>query len=62
MIRLRGRELGPALRQILSTGSTPALEATVTGAFAKTRPFVLSIWVLLIVAAWVGIAKPAIGG
>jgi hypothetical protein len=61
MIRLRGKALGPALREILSNGSTPALEATVAGAFAKTRPFVLSIWVLLIIAAWVGIAKPAIG-
>ena len=47
---------------ILEHGSTPELEATVTGSFAKTRPFVLSIWVLLIVAAWVGIAKPQLGG
>lgn len=62
MIRLRGRALGPALKQILAHGSTPELEATVTGSFAKTRPFVLAIWVLLVVAAWVGIAKPQFGG
>ncbi len=62
MIRMRGRALGPALRQILEHGSTPELEATVSGSFARTRPFVLSIWVLLVVAAWVGIAKPQLGG
>jgi hypothetical protein len=62
MIRLRGKALGPALRQILAEGSTPALEATVTASFARTRPFVLAIWTLLVAAAWVGISKPAIGG
>lgn len=62
MIRLRGRALGPALKQILEQGSTPALEATVAASFARTRPFVLAIWVLLVGAAWVGIAKPQFGG
>lgn len=61
MIRVRGKALGPALRQILSSGSTPALEAIVIGSFARTRPFVLGIWVLLVTAAWVGIAKPVVG-
>jgi hypothetical protein len=62
MIRMRGRALGPALKQILEHGSTPALEGAVTDSFAKTRPFVLAIWLLLVVAAWVGIAKPQFGG
>jgi hypothetical protein len=62
MIRVRGKPLGPALRQLLASGSTPELETVITGTFARTRPFVLSIWVLLIVAAWTGITKPQFGG
>ncbi len=62
MIRVRGRPLAPALRQVLAGGSTPELEAVITGTFAKTRPFVLAIWILLVVAAWIGISKPQFGG
>ena len=58
MIRLLGKPLGPALRQIFATGSTPELEAVVQRTFGRTRPFVLSIWILLVVAAYVGISKP----
>jgi hypothetical protein len=58
MIRVRGKPIGPALRAILATGSTPELEAQVARGFSRTRPFVLTIWVLLVAAAWVGIAKP----
>jgi hypothetical protein len=61
MIRLRGASLGPALRELLARGSTPKLEETVTAGFARTRPFVLAIWVGLVVAAYVGIAKPTFG-
>ncbi len=61
MIRLRGRPMGPALKQIFSAGSTPELEATVQRTFGRTRPFVLTIWALLVVAAYIGIAKPEFG-
>jgi len=61
MIRLRGKPSGPALKQIFATGSTPELEATVMRTFGRTRPFVLSIWALLVVAAYVGISKPEFG-
>lgn len=58
MIRLLGKPIGPALRSILATGSTPELEAAVARGFSRTRPFVLAIWVLLVAAAWVALAKP----
>ena len=58
MIRMRGKPMAPALQQIFASGSTPELEATVRRTFGKTRPFVLSIWGLLVVAAWLGISKP----
>jgi hypothetical protein len=58
MIRVLGKPIGPALRSILATGSTPELEAAVARGFSRTRPFVLAIWVLLVAAAWVALAKP----
>jgi hypothetical protein len=61
MIRLRGAPLGPALRELLARGSTPKIEETITTAFARTRPFVLAIWAGLVVAAYIGIAKPTFG-
>ena len=61
MIRVRGRPLGAALRELFASGSTPELEARITGTFARTRPFVLGIWALLVIAAWVGLAKPEMG-
>jgi len=61
MIRVRGAPLGPALRAVLATGSTPEHEAVIARTFARTRPFVLAIWVGLVFAAYLGIAKPALG-
>lgn len=60
MLRVVGKPLGPALTQLLSSGSTPELEATIKGTFARTRPFVLAIWALLLVAAYLGLAKPTL--
>ncbi len=60
-IRMVGRPMAPALRQIFTTGSTPDLEALVVRTQARTRPIVLCIWGLLILAAYFGIAKPSFG-
>jgi len=57
IIRILGKPLGPALRNVFANGSTPQLETIVQSTFAKTRPFVLIIWFLLVCAAYVGIAK-----
>jgi len=61
MIRMRGKPIGPALRKILSDGSSPELEAELVRGFDRTRPFILAIWFLLLVAAFVGLAKPTFG-
>jgi hypothetical protein len=60
MLRIFGAPLAPALRELLSRGSSPAVEATISATFARTRPWVLAIWVGLICAAYVGIAKPSL--
>ena len=57
-IRVFGKPMVPALRQIFTTGSTPELEDLVVRTQAKTRPMVLMIWALLVTAAFLGIAKP----
>ena len=62
MIRVRGKPLGPALRDTFAQGSTPEREAVITASFASTRPWVLAIWTLLLVAAYVGISKPMFPG
>lgn len=61
MIRVLGKPFGPALQQILTNGSTAELEATILRTSGRTRPFVLAIWVLLVVAAYIGISKPELG-
>jgi hypothetical protein len=58
---VRGRALAPALRALLAEGSTPEREAAVAGAAAAVRPWVFAIWGLLVLAAWIGIAKPDLG-
>jgi hypothetical protein len=58
MIRVRGAPLGPALRAVLTSGSTPELEQVIARTFGRTRPFVLAIWAGLVLAAWLAIAKP----
>jgi hypothetical protein len=57
-IRIFGKPLAATLRQIFTTGSTPELEGLLVKTQAKTRPMVLAIWGLLVVAAFLGIAKP----
>lgn len=61
MIRVLGTPSGVAMKQIFTTGSTPELEAVVTRTAGRTRPFVLAIWVGLVIAAYIGIAKPGFG-
>lgn len=61
LIRLRGKDLAPALRAVLAEGSTPEREAAVARASSAVRPWVFSIWALVALAAWIGIAKPDFG-
>lgn len=58
MIRWRLRPFAPAFGAIMAKGSHPAAEAQLSGAIAQVKPWVILIWLALIVAAWVGIAKP----
>jgi hypothetical protein len=51
---------GAAFARLASEGSTPEIEQAIDTSLRRTRPFVILIWVCLIAAAVVGVAKPAI--
>jgi hypothetical protein len=60
-IRVLSAPLAAALRTLLTQGSTADLEATVARQLGRIRPIVVAIWIGLIAAAYLGIAKPALG-
>lgn len=58
-VRLLAAPFGPAFAQVMESGSEPGLEATLSRAMARAKRVVVLIWVLLVAAAWLGVAKPA---
>lgn len=57
-IRFRLRPFGPALAALMTTGSTPAVERDLRAAVVGSQPFVAAIWVCVVGAALLGLAKP----
>lgn len=58
MIRVSLKPFGPAFAQLMSTGSTPEVEAAIGGSMRRAIPWVLAIWVLVFLAAFLGVFKP----
>ncbi len=58
MIRFAIKPYGVIFEEIVAEGSTPEREARFKSAAKVSRFWVKSLWALLLVAAWVGIAKP----
>jgi hypothetical protein len=50
--------MGPALAQLSSGEPTPA-NGAIAASLNRARPLVVLIWLMLIAAAWLGVAKPA---
>lgn len=50
--------LGPALDR-LAAGDAGSADPDITRALRQARPLVICIWITLLAAAWLGIAKPA---
>ena len=50
--------LFPAIREMATTGPTPQTDATIAGVNARARRVVLTLWLLLLVATYLGIATP----
>lgn len=49
----------PAFGQLVTSGSTPVIEATLRRSMNQSRVLVLVIYVCVLSAAWLGVAKPA---
>ncbi|MDB5365159.1 MAG: hypothetical protein JWM77_1086 [Rhodospirillales bacterium] len=58
MIRWTFRPFGPAFAALIQNGSSPATEATLARTVHRVRPVVLTLWFLLLVEAYLGLAKP----
>jgi hypothetical protein len=61
MIRVMAQPFGPAFAEIARAGSTPEAERRLNGAMQRARPFVIAIWVGLVVITYLGAVKPAFG-
>jgi hypothetical protein len=57
-IRVSLRPFGPAFAALMSTGSTAEVEAAIGGSMRRAVPFVVAIWLLVLVAAFLGVVKP----
>lgn len=57
-IRFRLRPFGPAFGALVTTGSTEPVERDLRRSIHGAVPFVLTIWVLIVVIAVLGVAKP----
>ncbi len=57
-IRLGFKPFGPAFASIMQNGSTPEAEADLKKALNTVRPFVIAIWVGILINGYLGIAKP----
>lgn len=58
MIRVSLKPFGPAFGQLMSTGSTPAVEAAISRSMRRAIPWVVAIWTLVALAAFLGVVKP----
>lgn len=58
MIRVKLKPFGPAFAKMMAAGSTPEVEAEIRGSVRGCLPFVYLIWIMVVVAAFLGVVKP----
>lgn len=57
-IRFRLRPFAPAFAALVTTGSTPGVERDLRRSIVGSQPYVAAIWVCVVGAALLGVAKP----
>jgi hypothetical protein len=57
-IRVTFAPFGPAFGRLMSEGTSPEVEAQMSGALARAKPFVLALWAIIAVTAFIGISQP----
>lgn len=58
MIRVKLKPFAAAFAQLLTSGSTGEVEGQIRGSVRGCLPFVYLIWVMIVVAAFLGVTKP----
>lgn len=58
LIRRALVRFGPAFGHLIQEGASPETDAEIARALDKSRPLVVTIWLLLLAAAYLGLAKP----
>ena len=58
LIRRALARFGPAFGRLVQEGASPETDAEIARALNESRPLVVTIWLLLLVAALLGLAKP----
>jgi hypothetical protein len=58
IVRVLLKPLIPAIVTLSTTGPTPASDKTIADVLARTRPAVLCLWALILLASYLGIATP----
>lgn len=58
LIRLLLRPLMAPFGQMMATGATPETDAAIKGVLARARPVVMLLWLLLLMAATLGLGTP----
>ncbi len=62
LMRARLAALGPAFAELKTNGPSTSLDATMAASVARSRPYVVAIWLALLVAALMGVLKPGAPG
>ncbi|WP_169988639.1 hypothetical protein [Microbispora sp. H10836] len=58
LIRWRLSTFGPAFGRLMTEGSSPEVEQAITRSVRSCLPYVYLIWVMVLVAAFLGVVKP----
>ena len=58
MIRVKLKPFAPAFARLMSSGSTPEVESEIRGSVRGCLPYVYLIWIMVVIAAFLGVVKP----
>lgn len=58
LIRWRLRAFGPAFARLVAEGSSREVEQRIRGSVRSCLPYVYGIWIMVLVAAFLGVVKP----
>lgn len=58
MIRVKLKPFAPAFSALMTTGSTPDVEAAISGSMRRAIPWVYAIWAFVVIASFLGVVKP----